>query len=231
MRGPRATRRARRGTVRAGAARKSRPRTRDAHALVLDSHHPQAVAGRLQVDYRITQVVKRRALRNGSAAHGRGIRAAACYTHRHGSPIQHGRDRAPGWLPPSGRCCVRGSESAGPHVRGHSPFRDGLVFATALGRPLGPTNISRDFRRLRDLAPYPGCKRPTAPTKAGGTEYRCRCGQSRNGGGLPQLPFHALRHTAASVQLAAGVPLEIVSKRIGHRKLSTTADIYGHRLP
>jgi integrase len=31
--------------------------------------------------------------------------------------------------------------------------------------------------------------------------------------------------------VAAGVPLQVVSKRLGHKKLATTADIYSHALP
>lgn len=49
--------------------------------------------------------------------------------------------------------------------------------------------------------------------------------------GLPAYRLYDLRHTAASVQLAAGVPLEVVSKRLGHKNISVTADIYGHLLP
>lgn len=110
---------------------------------------------------------------------------------------------------------------------------EGWVFATAEGRALSPTNVSRDFRRLRDSAPCPGCQRPTSPMETGGTEYHCRyCGREWQGGTvLPRLPFHALRHSAVSVQLAAGVPLEIVSKRIGHKRLGLTADTYGHLMP
>lgn len=77
----------------------------------------------------------------------------------------------------------------------------GLVFATMLGGPLGPDDVSRNFRRVRDAA------------------------------GLPGLPFHGLRHSAATIQIAAGVPVEVVSKRLGHRRISTTLDTYGHLLP
>jgi len=109
---------------------------------------------------------------------------------------------------------------------------EGWVFTTGTGGLLFPSNVYRDFARLRDLAPCPGCKRQTSPTKAGGEAYRCRhCGREWEGGGLPRLPFHALRHSAVSVQLAAGVPLEIVSKKIGHKRVSLTADTYGHLLP
>ncbi len=48
--------------------------------------------------------------------------------------------------------------------------------------------------------------------------------------GLPRMTFHGLRHQQASLQLSAGTPLAIVSKRLGHSSLSVTADIYSHLL-
>ena len=81
-------------------------------------------------------------------------------------------------------------------------WQDGAwVFTTATGGLLFPSNVYRDYARIRNRA------------------------------GVPHLPFHALRHSAVSVQIAAGVPLEIVSKKIGHKRLGLTADTYGHLLP
>ena len=42
--------------------------------------------------------------------------------------------------------------------------------------------------------------------------------------------FHDLRHAAATLLVGEGVPLPVVSKRLGHQKVSTTADIYSHVL-
>lgn len=39
---------------------------------------------------------------------------------------------------------------------------------------------------------------------------------------------HWFRHTAATRMLRDGVPLEVVSKLLGHASVTTTADIYGH---
>jgi len=44
--------------------------------------------------------------------------------------------------------------------------------------------------------------------------------------GLPRLSLHGLRHSYASNTLRAGVPVEVVSGRIGHAQISTTLDIY-----
>jgi integrase len=53
-------------------------------------------------------------------------------------------------------------------------------------------------------------------------------------GGLPRrlLPvrLHDLRHGAASLMLAAGVPISLVSKRLGHSSISITSDTYTHLL-
>ena len=46
--------------------------------------------------------------------------------------------------------------------------------------------------------------------------------------GLEKIRFHDLRHTAASLMLNHGVPVLVVSKILGHAKVSTTLDIYGH---
>lgn len=42
--------------------------------------------------------------------------------------------------------------------------------------------------------------------------------------------FHSLRHTHATMLLEAGEDLELVSKRLGHASMNTTASIYSHVL-
>lgn len=46
------------------------------------------------------------------------------------------------------------------------------------------------------------------------------------GAGLPPIRFHDLRHGAASLMLAAGVPMKVVSETLGHSSLGITADTY-----
>ncbi len=48
--------------------------------------------------------------------------------------------------------------------------------------------------------------------------------------GLPAIRFHDLRHTAATLILADGVPLVTVSKILGHSSPAVTAQIYAHAL-
>lgn len=49
--------------------------------------------------------------------------------------------------------------------------------------------------------------------------------------GLPRLNFHALRHTHASLMLAAGADIKLVSERLGHSSTRITYDLYSHLLP
>lgn len=43
--------------------------------------------------------------------------------------------------------------------------------------------------------------------------------------------IHDLRHTHASWMIAAGVPLPYIQARLGHEKITTTVDTYGHLVP
>jgi integrase len=49
--------------------------------------------------------------------------------------------------------------------------------------------------------------------------------------GLPRIRFHDVRHTHASLLLKAGVPVKVVSERLGHATPSCTLDVYGWVLP
>ena len=46
--------------------------------------------------------------------------------------------------------------------------------------------------------------------------------------GLPYLPPHGIRHTAASVLISAGVDPRTVGGRLGHARPSVTLDVYSH---
>ncbi len=49
--------------------------------------------------------------------------------------------------------------------------------------------------------------------------------------GLPDIRFHDLRHSEVTILLGAKVQLKVVSERLGHASIATTADIYSHVLP
>jgi integrase len=76
-----------------------------------------------------------------------------------------------------------------------------LVFAHPDGSPQDPDVISQTFERLIRHA------------------------------GLRSIRLHDLRHTHATLALQAGVPVKVVSERLGHSKASVTQDIYQHVIP
>jgi integrase len=49
--------------------------------------------------------------------------------------------------------------------------------------------------------------------------------------GLPRIRLHDIRHTYASLGLAAGVPTKVMSERLGHATTAFTADVYTHVIP
>ena len=49
--------------------------------------------------------------------------------------------------------------------------------------------------------------------------------------GLRRFRLQDFRHVMASQMLLAGVPIPIVSRRLDHRRVSTTLDFYAHVTP
>ncbi len=49
--------------------------------------------------------------------------------------------------------------------------------------------------------------------------------------GTPDITFHKLRHFHAALALNQGNNHRVVSRRLGHSKVSITMDLYGHALP
>ena len=45
---------------------------------------------------------------------------------------------------------------------------------------------------------------------------------------LPEFDFHSLRHTHATMLVENGAPLKYVQKRLGHKKIDVTMNIYQH---
>jgi integrase len=48
---------------------------------------------------------------------------------------------------------------------------------------------------------------------------------------LPAIRLHDIRHTSASLMLAAGVHPKVVSERLGHSSIAITLDLYSHVIP
>jgi integrase len=107
-------------------------------------------------------------------------------------------------LSPSTVAALRAHQSAQQLERAHAgpAWEDHeLVFCTRLGRPLSARNIYRAFQGLLKKAR------------------------------LPQIRFHDLRHTAATLLLAGRVNPKVVSEMLGHSTVAITLDIYSHVLP
>ena len=73
-----------------------------------------------------------------------------------------------------------------------------LVFTTPLGRYVSPNSLSRDFKRIA---------------------YKI---------GRPDLRFHDLRHTYATLAIRAGDNIKTVQDNLGHASAAFTLDVYGH---
>jgi integrase len=76
-----------------------------------------------------------------------------------------------------------------------------LVFCTQTGGPLFARNLYRSFKALLRK------------------------------GALPDIRFHDLRHTCATLLLSAWVNPKVVSEMLGHATVAITLDIYSHVLP
>jgi integrase len=49
--------------------------------------------------------------------------------------------------------------------------------------------------------------------------------------GLPPIRLHDLRHSYATAALAAGVPVKVLSQRVGHADVGVTLAVYAHVMP
>jgi len=76
----------------------------------------------------------------------------------------------------------------------------GYVFTNEDGQPVGTEAVDHRFRRM---------------TKAAG---------------VPKIRLHDLRHTHASLMLKAGVPVHVVSRRLGHASAALTLSVHSHVL-
>ena len=74
----------------------------------------------------------------------------------------------------------------------------GLIFPSEVDTPLDPDNVSHLFSRI--------CRRA----------------------GLGHWHLHELRDSGASLMLAQGTDLDVVSEVLGHSSMAITKDVYGH---
>jgi integrase len=78
---------------------------------------------------------------------------------------------------------------------------DGWVFTNSDGKPVHPHSISQTFERIANRA------------------------------GVPRVRLHDVRHTHGTLLIKAGVPVKVVSERLGHGNPAFTIDTYQHVLP
>ncbi|MED4676802.1 site-specific integrase [Bacillus nitratireducens] len=76
-----------------------------------------------------------------------------------------------------------------------------LVMCTPSGTPINPANVRRSLNALIKKA------------------------------AVPRIRFHDLRHTHATLLLAKGVNVKVISERLGHSNIKITLDTYSHVLP
>ena len=74
----------------------------------------------------------------------------------------------------------------------------GLVFCTRWGTPIEPRNATRSFKRVLVRAE------------------------------LPEIRFHDLRHSCATLLLTQGVSPRVVMEILGHSQISLTMNTYSH---
>jgi integrase len=63
------------------------------------------------------------------------------------------------------------------------------------------------------------------------TFYRTMFQPAVKAAGVPEIRFHDLRHTHATLLLAAGEHVKVVSERLGHASVQITLNTYAHVLP
>jgi integrase len=75
-------------------------------------------------------------------------------------------------------------------------------------------------------ATTPPVKQPGSPNRAAKAFLR-----ARRDAGLRDFRLHDLRHFMATEMLDVGIALPVVSRRLDHRRRSTTLGRYGHAVP
>ena len=104
----------------------------------------------------------------------------------------------------------------------------GAVFATELGEWTHPDNLKRALARV---VAWSNPVQPDRAWKGIPREQRARLAAVVGMGlELPTISPHDLRHTYATLALRRNVPVEVVSKVLGHARVSITLDVYRHVL-
>ncbi len=110
----------------------------------------------------------------------------------------------------------------------------GLVFTQPDGSPLRPEWITERFDNL--IAKYNAIRRGLQAGKSPEQLARrhnvaVEAVEITRADPLPPIRFHDLRHGAATLSLAAGVEMKVISENLGHSKSSFTRDTYTSVIP
>lgn len=93
------------------------------------------------------------------------------------------------------------------------------LFTTFDGLPMGHNTPTRWFKDFLDAL------------RADQRQEQTAAGIPQSGHKVfPNMRFHDLRHLHASLLMGKGVDIQTISRRMGHARASTTANIYGHPL-
>ena len=116
--------------------------------------------------------------------------------------------------------------------------RSALYRQSKRGQPLGWRNGKREWEEAFDRLPNDGNPEsyvfPTKPDIRSGTRMKVspmiakQWANTRHRLNLPDKPFHSFRHTYGSLLLHMGVPIPVVSRRMGHANPGITLKIYAH---
>jgi len=118
----------------------------------------------------------------------------------------------------------RAAQAARRLAAGKDWQKSDFVFTTGVGRPLDGMLVTRDLKRILART-WMGGRTECKHAKA--REQAClECGATR----LPIVSLHGLRHSCASLLLAAGVPIRDVSELLGHSDVRLTLSSYAHVL-
>ena len=88
-----------------------------------------------------------------------------------------------------------------PPAEGEFIAEHDLIFRSGAGTPLRQRTVKREFRKLLATA------------------------------GIRSIRLYDLRHTAATLGIAAGVSVKVISDQLGHASIAFTLERYSHVLP